>query len=158
MLTEELKQNPAAAAAASQFGEAIEARLEFGELTLIVPAERILEVSRFLRDKLSFGRLSGATCVDWHPEPKRFEVVYHLQSIERWERLRVKARTDGEIESVCSVWRGANWYEREAYDMFGVRFLNHPDLKRILMPEDWVGHPLRKDYPVHGYRYSYKDE
>jgi NADH-quinone oxidoreductase subunit C len=70
----------------------------------------------------------------------------------------LKCRVNEEIDSVYSVWRSADWYEREIFDMFGVKFRNHPDLKRILMPEDWVGHPLRKDYPVHGHRYSYQNE
>jgi len=91
------------------------------------------------------------------PEP-RFEVVYHLHSTARNQRLRVKCRlgaADPEIDSVTGVWRGANWYEREVFDMFGIKFRNHPNLTRILMPVDWEGHPLRKDYPVHGYKYSY---
>jgi len=101
------------------------------------------------------------TAVDWHPSEPRFEVVYHLHSIERNLRLRVKCRVGGEnpqIDSVTGVWASANWYEREVFDMFGVRFLNHPNLERILMPIDWEGHPLRKDYPVHGYKYSYPSE
>jgi NADH-quinone oxidoreductase subunit C len=101
------------------------------------------------------------TAVDWHPADPRFEVVYHLHSIENNQRLRVKCRLGGanpEIDSVTGVWRGANWYEREVFDMFGINFRNHPDLQRILMPIDWEGHPLRKDYPVHGYKYSYPSE
>ena len=100
------------------------------------------------------------TAVDWHPAEPRFEVVYHLHSIERNERLRVKCRLSGanpEIDSVYRVWRGADWYEREVFDMFGIRFRNHPNLVRILMPVDWEGYPLRKDYPVHGYKYSYRE-
>jgi NADH-quinone oxidoreductase subunit C len=80
-------------------------------------------------------------------------VVYHLHSIERNERLRLKARIAGEeIETVTTVWRGANWYEREVFDLFGIRFTGHPDLRRIMMPDDWEGHPLRKDYPITGTR------
>ena len=90
-----------------------------------------------------------------------FEIVYHLHSLERNERLRLKCKVDGanpEIDSVYSVWRGADWYEREIFDLFGVKFRNHPNLIRILMPDAWEGHPLRKDYPVHGYKYSYPNE
>ena len=89
------------------------------------------------------------------PAEPRFEVVYHLHSVERNQRLRLKARISGaepEIESVTSVWRGANWYEREVFDLFGIRFTGHPDLRRIMMPDDWEGHPLRKDYPITGTR------
>jgi NADH-quinone oxidoreductase subunit C len=93
--------------------------------------------------------------VDRYPAEPRFEVVYHLHSIEQNDRLRLKCRvpgTDPVIESVTSVWRSANWYEREVFDLFGIQFLNHPDLRRIMMPEDWEGHPLRKDYPITGFR------
>jgi len=88
-------------------------------------------------------------------------VIYHLHSLDRNQRLRLKCRLSGaaaEIDSVTGVWRSANWYEREVYDMFGVVFRNHPNLIRILMPLDWEGYPLRKDYPVHGYKYSYPSE
>jgi len=99
--------------------------------------------------------------VDWHPADPRFEVVYLLHSLEKNARLRLKCWISGsqcEIDSVTGVWRGADWYEREVFDMFGIGFRNHPDLRRILMPNDWEGNPLRKDYPVHGYKYSYKNE
>ncbi len=97
--------------------------------------------------------MSTLTGVDWYPAEPRFEVVYHLHSLERNERLRVKCRLpggDAEIDSVTEVWRGANWFERETFDLFGVRFRNHPDLRRIMLPDDWEGHPLRKDYSVTG--------
>ena len=96
------------------------------------------------------------TGVDRYPAEPRFEIVYHLQSIANHQWLRLKARVSGEtpeIESAFSVYRSASWYEREVFDLFGVRFLNHPDMTRIMMPADWVGHPLRKDYPVTGMRY-----
>jgi len=99
--------------------------------------------------------------VDWHPADPRFEVIYHLHSTERNNRLRLKVRVrenEPEVDSVTGVWRGANWYEREVFDMFGIRFRNHPDLRRILMPTDWEGYPLRKDYPVHGHKYDYQSE
>ena len=126
-----------------------------GEWTLEIAAEKIASVCGFLKYDQKFVRLSTVTAVDRYPAEPRFEVVYHLYSVERNEWLRVKCRVAGtnpEIESVTSVWRGANWYEREVFDLFGIRFRNHPDLRRILMPEDWEGHPLRKDYPVYGPR------
>jgi len=120
---------------------------------------------RYLKDSEKFIRLSGITAVDLHPAEPRFEVVYHLHSLERNQRIRLKCRLSGvtssnipEIDSVTSVWRSANWYEREVFDMFGIGFRNHPNLVRILMPTDWEGYPLRKDYPVHGYKYSYPSE
>jgi NADH-quinone oxidoreductase subunit C len=134
---------------------------KLGETTLIADPARIVDLCRYLKDGEKYVRLSAITCVDWHPAEPRFEVVYHLHSIANNKRLRVKCRVGGdnpEIDSVTSVWRSANWYEREVWDMFGVHFLNHPDLQRILMPTDWEGHPLRKDYPVHGYKYSYSNE
>jgi NADH-quinone oxidoreductase subunit C len=141
----------------------------FGETTLIADAARIVELLTYLRDTEKFGRLSTVTAVDWHPAEPRFELVYHIQSIELpsikhggetavIRRLRVKCRVSGtnpEIDSVTGVWAGANWYEREVFDMFGIGFRNHPNLQRILMPIDWDGYPLRKDYPVHGYKYGY---
>ncbi|MGB9604339.1 MAG: NADH-quinone oxidoreductase subunit C [Bryobacteraceae bacterium] len=130
-----------------------------GEVTLLVAASKIVPVCRFLKER-GFIRLSSITAVDWHPAEPRFEVVYHLHDLERNQRLRLKCRlAEGEaIESVTPVWRGANWYEREVWDLFGVPFANHPDLRRILLPEDWADHPLRKDYPVHGHRYDYSGE
>jgi NADH-quinone oxidoreductase subunit C len=138
--------------------ETIEA---FGETTLITDAGRIVELCRFLKDEEKFIRLSAVTAVDWHPAEPRFEVVYHLHSIERNKRIRVKCRLSGknpEIDSATAVWTGANWYEREVYDMFGITFRNHPNLVRILNPTDWEGFPLRKDYPVHGHKYGYSNE
>lgn len=132
-----------------------------GETTLIADPAKIVDLCRFLKDTENFVRLSSITAVDWHPAQPRFEVVYHLHSLEPYRRLRVKYKVSGDtpaIESVTSVWRAANWYEREIWDMFGIHVNNHPDLDRILMPTDWEGHPLRKDYPVHGYKYSYSNE
>jgi NADH-quinone oxidoreductase subunit C len=128
--------------------------------TVIVDAAQIVEVCRSLKDQ-GFERLATVTAVDRHPAEPRFEVVYHLHSIARNERLRLKCRLSSaaaEIDSVVSVWRSANWYEREVFDLFGILFRGHPDLRRIMMPEDWDGHPLRKDYPIDGGRYSYQDE
>jgi NADH-quinone oxidoreductase subunit C len=130
----------------------------FGETTCIADPARIVDLCRYLKDAEKFVRLSGVTALDLHPAEPRFEVVYHLHSLERNSRLRLKCKLSGnnpEIDSVTGVWRSANWYEREVFDMFGITFRNHPNLVRILMPVDWEGYPLRKDYPVHGYKYSY---
>lgn len=132
-----------------------------GEITHIVDPAKIVDVCRHFKNNENYVRLSAITAVDWHPATPRFEVVYHLHSLEPFRRLRLKCKIGGdkpEIESVTSVWRAADWYEREVWDMFGIHILNHPDLQRILMPTDWEGHPLRKDYPVHGYKYSYSNE
>jgi NADH-quinone oxidoreductase subunit C len=139
----------------------LETHQALGETTYIADPAKITDLCRYLKDTEKFIRLSAVTAVDWHPAEPRFEVVYHLHSIERNERIRIKCRvagTDPEIDSVTGVWQGANWYEREVFDLFGIGFRNHPNLQRILMPLDWEGHPLRKDYPVHGYKYSYSNE
>jgi NADH-quinone oxidoreductase subunit C len=132
-----------------------------GETTLIVDPAAIVDLCRHLKDSEKYIRLSGITAVDLLPSEPRFEVVYHLHSIDKNQRLRLKCLLGGgdpEIDSVTGVWRAANWYEREVFDMFGIKFRNHPNLVRILMPIDWEGYPLRKDYPVHGYKYSYPNE
>jgi NADH-quinone oxidoreductase subunit C len=139
----------------------LETKEALGETTLIVDPAGIVSLCEYLKRDERFERLSGITAVDWHPAEPRFEVVYHLHSIERNKRLRLKCKLASaalEIDSVYSVWRSADWYEREVFDMFGISFRNHPNLVRILMPVDWEGHPLRKDYPVHGYKYSYPNE
>jgi NADH-quinone oxidoreductase subunit C len=156
MIPENLKDNTIAAAVDAFDGEAIRAgNLDRGELTLEIAAGKIASICGFLKYDQKFVRLSTVTAVDRYPAEPRLEVVYHLHSVERNERVRLKCRLRGEdpvIESVTGVWRGANWYEREVFDLFGIKFLGHPDLRRIMMPEDWEGHPLRKDYPVTGPR------
>jgi NADH-quinone oxidoreductase subunit C len=156
MLPENLKQNPIAAAVEGFDADAIQAaKLDRGELTLEIAAGKITSVCGFLKYDQKFVRLSTVTAVDRYPAEPRFEVVYHLHSVEQNERVRLKCRLRGEdpvIESVTGVWRGANWYEREVFDLFGIKFLGHPDLRRIMLPEEWEGHPLRKDYPVTGSR------
>ncbi|HLZ92790.1 MAG TPA: NADH-quinone oxidoreductase subunit C [Candidatus Acidoferrum sp.] len=132
--------------------------LEFrGETTIVVPRNVLREVAERCRaDKdLQFNLLSDATSVDRFPLEPRFEVNYHLVSIPRSDRLRLQVRLsagDPVVDSLVSVWPGANWLEREIFDLMGIRFNGHPDLRRILMPDDWEGYPLRKDYPVEGYR------
>jgi NADH-quinone oxidoreductase subunit C len=133
------------------------ARFDRDEMTIVVKRAAIRKACAILRDdrQLEFNFLADITCVDWYPNEPRFEVVYHLLSIPRRERLRLKVRLAGDdpsLESITSVWPSANFFEREVYDLFGVRFADHPNLRRIMMPEDWEGHPLRKDYPVEGYR------
>jgi NADH-quinone oxidoreductase subunit C len=128
-----------------------------GETTVVVPPEHLLGTCEFLarnRD-LAFTYLSDITPVDRFPLEPRFELNYHLLSLDRRERLRLRVRLAGAepiVRSVTSVWPAANWPEREAFDLFGIRFEGHPDLTRILMPDEWEGYPLRKDYPVEGYR------
>ncbi|HTK94414.1 MAG TPA: NADH-quinone oxidoreductase subunit C [Terriglobales bacterium] len=133
-----------------------DAKFDRDELTIWVDRAFIREAVALLRDhaELRYNFLSDVTCVDWHPNAPRFEVVYHLLSIPRKARVRLKVRLaeDEPIESITSVWPSANFFEREIFDLFGIRFVGHPNLIRLLMPEDWEGHPLRKDYPVEGYR------
>lgn len=127
------------------------------ELTVEVTAPLLRGVCEFLKTDpdLAFDFLADLTCVDRYPVEPRFEVVYHLLSLKRATRLCLKVRLPGDdprVDSVTAVWSGANWFEREVFDLFGVRFSGHPNLCRLLMPDDWQGHPLRKDYPVEGYR------
>ncbi len=161
MLPEALAANPAALVLNERVPEAI---VDVGTapdgLILQIERDHIETVCRVLRQEAGFERVSGITAVDWWPLEPRFEVVYLLHSMKHNARLRltVKLGEEDEIESVCSVWKGANWYEREIFDLFGIRFRNHPNLERIMMPPDWEGHPLRKDYPKDGHKYSYQDE
>ena len=126
-----------------------------GELTINIRAHHLRGVCEFLRDEpeLSFKYLADLTAVDHYPSEPRFETVYHLLSIESSERLRLKIRIGGEnprVDSMVPVWPSANAFECEIFDLFGIQFNGHPDLRRILLPEEWEGHPLRKDYPVQG--------
>lgn len=156
MLPENLRDRPIAAALEAHDNTAITGgKYDRGELTLEIAPDKIVDICRYLKYDEKFVRLSTVTAVDRYPTEPRFEVVYHLHSLERNERLRLKCRVTGEkpqIDSVTPVWRSADWYEREAFDLFGIRFNGHPDLRRIMLPEDWEGHPLRKDYPVTGSR------
>ena len=136
----------------AQFGEAIGDASEFiGQLSVHVDGERIVEICNFLKNdsEASFNYLSDLTCVHY-PDRRQtpFEIVYNLFSIENNERVRLKAAAKDSIETVTSVWPAANWLEREVFDLFGVTFKNHPDLRRLLLPPDWEGYPLRKDYPL----------
>lgn len=135
-------------------GEVIEA---FGEVTVIVPREKLLEVCRFLKTApgLEFNFLSDLCGADRGTEEEpRFEVNYHLFSTTKHHRLRLKVvlnEEDARVPTVTGIWRTANWHERETYDLLGVVFDDHPDLRRILLPDDWQGHALRKDFPLRGY-------
>lgn len=129
----------------------------FGELTAIVPRERIIEVCEYLKTatEFHFNFLSDITGADRGPEEEpRFEVNYHLFSTAKYHRMRLKVllnEDNARVQSVTSVWSTANWHERETFDLFGVIFEGHPDLRRILLPDDWQGHALRKDFPLRGY-------
>jgi NADH-quinone oxidoreductase subunit C len=136
----------------SQFGAAIGEALEFiGQLSVTVDGNRIVEICDFLRrdEETSFDYLSDLTCVHY-PDRRDapFEIVYNLFSIPANERIRLKVRTKESVASVTGVWPAANWLEREVFDLFGIRFSNHPDLRRLLLPPDWEGYPLRKDFPL----------
>ena len=155
---EQLKDRPALARLLSWNAEAVETALfDRNELTIWLRRGTLRAACMLLRDDPStrFTFLSDVTCVDWFPSEPRFEMVYSLLSMERKQRIRLKVRLDGgdaALDSLTPLWPGANPFEREVFDLFGVRFHGHPDLRRIMMPDNWEGHPLRKDYPVEGYR------
>ena len=155
---EKLKDNPALALLLGWRQDVVEsAKWDREELSIVLRREALREACVLLRDdsQTNFNFLADITCVDWYPTEPRFEVVYNLLSIPRTDRVRIKVRLDGSdpnVESLTSLWPGANFFEREVFDLFGVRFNGHPHLRRIMMPDDWEGHPLRKDYPVEGYR------
>jgi NADH-quinone oxidoreductase subunit C len=135
-------------------GAVLATHAECGDATAVVEAARILEVLRFLRDDCAFDMLMDLCAVDYLGYPERggprFEVVYHLYSLASRRRLRVRSGVDGaspELDSAVPVWPAANWMEREVWDLYGIRFRGHPDLRRILLYEEFEGHPLRKDYP-----------
>ncbi len=141
----------------------IEWRVSFGELTVLANRTDIVEVVRVLRDdpRLKFVSFIDVTAVDYPERAQRFEVVYHLLSPKQNARVRVKICTgeDMPVDSICGVFPGANWFEREAYDMYGILFLGHPDLRRLLTDYGFDGHPLRKDFPLTGYyEVHYDDE
>ena len=133
------------------------AKFDRDELTIWVDRIALREACLTLKNdpQLQYNALADVTCVDWYPSEPRFEVVYHLFSTPNKKYLRLKVKLSGDdanIDSLTPIWPGANFFEREVFDLFGVRFDEHPNLARIMMPENWEGHPLRKDYPVEGYR------
>lgn len=128
-----------------------------GETTIVVPRELLRDTAAHCRDakELQYNLLTDATCVDRFPMEPRFEVSYHLVSIPRRARLRLKTKLTGGdpvMDTLVPVWPGAGWLEREIFDLFGIRFDGHPDLRRILLPDDWEGYPLRRDFPTQGFR------
>lgn len=137
-----------------QFAAAIIDVVEFrGEVTVTVKKDAVLEVLQFLKQALQYNLLTDVTAVDYLDKKEdRFMLVYQLYSIPNKDRLRIKAplAENDSIQSATQVWATANWLEREVFDLFGITFENHPDLRRILMTPEWEGHPLRKDYPVQG--------
>jgi NADH-quinone oxidoreductase subunit C len=137
-----------------RFGDSIiETHAYRGDETAMIKREAILEIGKFLRDDegLLFNFMMDLTAVDYFGQEPRFEVVYHFYSLKYNRRLRIKARvpeSDCSIDSIVPLWVAANWFEREAFDLYGIIFKGHPDLRRILLYEGFEGHPLRKDYPV----------
>jgi NADH-quinone oxidoreductase subunit C len=131
-----------------------DARFDRGELTLTVAPGDICAALTTVR-AAGYNFFEDMTAVDWFPSEPRFQLSYHILSHSYKERIRLCTRVSGSdpvVKSITSIWPGANYYEREVFDLFGVRFEGHPNLRRILMPDEWEGHPLRKDYPVEGYR------
>ncbi|MGA9799441.1 MAG: NADH-quinone oxidoreductase subunit C [Terriglobales bacterium] len=155
---EQLKSHPAVTKLMAWNSGSVEgAKFDRDEMTIYVERSCIRDACLLLRDDPDclFNYFEDVTCVDWFPSEPRFEVVYHLLSHAKKERVRLKVRLNGSspaLDSVTPVWPAANYFEREVFDLFGVRFAGHPYLRRLLMPEDWEGYPLRKDYPVEGYR------
>lgn len=135
----------------ARFGGAIrEATLDRKQAIVLIDVARLPEIAQYCRDEEKFEMLTDLTAVDWPRRERRFDIILNLYSFSKNERIRLKAYVaDGErVASVCGVWPAANWLERECYDMFGIVFEGHPDLKRILLPDEWQGHPLRKDYDI----------
>jgi NADH-quinone oxidoreductase subunit C len=154
----QLKDRPELAALVAWNASAVTgAKFDRNELTIWVDRIGLREACITLKNdaQLQYNALADITCVDWYPREPRFEVVYQLFSTNKKKYLRLKVRLSGDdanTDSLVPVWPGANFFEREVFDLFGVRFDQHPNLTRIMMPENWEGHPLRKDYPVEGYR------
>ncbi len=150
-----LADHPAVKAIAAWNADALtDAKFDRHELTLTVAPETIREACATLR-AAGYNFFEDMTAVDWHPAAPRFQLSYHLLSHAMMERIRLCARVDDpdpSVPSIVPVWPAANFFEREVFDLFGIRFEGHPELRRIMMPDDWKGYPLRKDYPVEGYR------
>ena len=135
-------------------GVLVDAKYDRAEMTLTVPREKIVQACEAIK-LAGYNFMEDVTCVDLFPSAPRFQVTYHILSFRLKARIRLIAlveEADAAIDSIIPVWPSANFYEREVFDLFGVRFNNHPNLIRIMMPDEWEGFPLRKDYPVEGYR------
>ena len=148
-------EHPAVKAILAWKPEALaDAKFDRGELTLTIAAEEIRSAAATVQAS-GYNFFEDVTAVDWFPSSPRFQLSYHIVSHTYKERIRLRVLLDGDapsVESITSVWPSANFYEREVFDLFGIGFEGHPNLRRIMMPDDWQGHPLRKDYPVEGYR------
>ena len=132
----------------------LDAKWDRKELTLTVAPENIRAAAQAAKDA-GYNFFEDVTAVDWYPAEPRFQVAYSILSMGLKQRIRINARVSGDdprIDSITSIWPAANFYEREVFDLFGIHFPGHPRLTRIMMPDNWNGHPLRKDYPVEGYR------
>lgn len=153
---DQLKDHPWLAALLAWNSKAIQgAKFDRDELSIYVARENIRDACAQLKSQGLTDYMSDLTCADYYPREPRFEMAYHLLSIARKERARLKVKISGDdpvLESITAVWPSANFFEREIFDLFGIRFLGHPYMRRIMLPEDWEGHPLRKDYPVEGFR------
>lgn len=153
---DQLKDQPTVSALLAWNQSAVQgANFDRDELSIYIARENIRDAISQLKSQGLINFLSDVTCADFYPREPRFELAYHLLSIPRKERVRLKVKLSGDdpvVESVMPMWPSANFFEREVFDLFGIRFLGHPHLRRIMMPEDWEGHPLRKDYPVEGFR------
>jgi len=151
----EKADHPAVAALIAAGPEVLaDARWDRDELTLTVPREHLVAAG-FAVQKAGYNFLEDVTAVDWFPAAPRFQVSYHIVSHTLKERIRLRVMLEEDepaVDTITAVWPSANYYEREVFDLFGVHFGGHPNLRRIMMPEEWQGHPLRKDYPVEGYR------
>jgi NADH-quinone oxidoreductase subunit C len=154
-ILDELPEHPAVKAILAWKAEALaDAKFDRGELTLTIVPEEICAAAATVQ-AAGYNFFEDMTAVDWFPSSPRFQLSYHFLSHVFKERIRLCVlleEADPAVESITTVWPSANYYEREVFDLFGIRFEGHPNLRRILMPEDWKGHPLRKDYPVEGYR------
>lgn len=152
---EAMPEHPALKAILAWNPEALtDAKFDRGELTLTIGKEAIRDAVATVM-AAGYNAFQDVTAVDWYPSTPRFQVSYHACSHRYKEVIRLRVlvdEADPTIDSITPVWPGANYYEREVFDLFGIRFEGHPNLRRIMMPDDWVGHPLRKDYPVEGYR------
>ncbi len=147
--------NPAIAAIQAALPDALlDAKFFRDELTLKIGRQHIRAAAALVQ-KSGYNFLEDVTCVDYYPVEPRFQVIYHIVSHGLKSRVRLAVPVDSidlDIDSIVPVWPSANFYEREVFDLFGIRFAGHPNLRRIMMPDQWQGHPLRKDYPVEGYR------
>jgi NADH-quinone oxidoreductase subunit C len=138
-----------AGALKERFGDAILDVVYFrDEVTAVIERHSLVDACRFCKDDLAYTFLSDISCTDWLDRNPRFDIVYHLTSLKDWIRFRLKVQIDLDhaVPTVIPVWAAANWPEREVWDLFGVNFDGHPNLQRLLMPQGWIGHPLRKDY------------